>query len=70
MDIKEIADRKGRQFKWDESGGHGWFVQFSKNYLKTGWKGTLHDIKNLELRDDDVIICTYPKAGVMLFKLT
>ena len=63
MNIKEITDRKGRAFKWDESEGHGWFVEFSRNYLKDSWKQTLEEVKALELRDDDVMICTFPKSG-------
>ena len=63
MNIKEITDRKGRTFKWDESAGHGWFVEFSRNYLKDSWKQTLEEVKALELRDDDVMICTFPKSG-------
>lgn len=27
------------------------------------WKGQIEDIRALELRDDDVILCAYPKAG-------
>ena len=63
MNIKEITDRKGRTFKWDESAGHGWFVEFSRNYFRNGWSQTLKEVKAIEIRDDDVMICTFPKSG-------
>ena len=62
---KTIADRKGRQFKWCEHNGHGFFEVFSKLMVPEGWEAKLKKIKSLDIRDDDILICTFPKSGML-----
>ena len=63
MDIKEIVDRKGRQFSWDEADGYGWFIEMSKNSFNGRMRDQMAKVKNFEMREDDVLICAFPKAG-------
>ena len=61
---KEITDRKGRKFNWQgpENGLSGTFSEMLKQ-RKRGLAQMLQDVKNLELRDDDIMVCTFSKSG-------
>ena len=64
MPVKEIIDRKGRRFKWTEIEGHAWPVTSGPNvYFPQGPETQFKEIKKLVIKDDDVMICAYPKAG-------
>lgn len=63
MSIKEITDRYGRTFAWDEHDGTGQFQELTDGFLKMEMKDKLHEVKLYEMRNDDIIICAYPKAG-------
>ena len=63
MTTKEIVDRKGRRFEWIECNGIGLFRKIIETFFPTGLEAKLRQIKSMELREDDVLICTYPKAG-------
>ena len=63
MNVIKFVDRKGRTFNWDEADGYGWFLEMSYNMLKNGFKDEMTKVKNFEMRDDDVLICAFPKAG-------
>ena len=67
MSIKEITDRYGRTFAWDEHDGTGQFQELTDGFLKMEMKDKLHEVKLYEMRNDDIIICAYPKAGLSLF---
>ena len=64
MTTKEIIDRQGRKFAWEQCGAHGDFAEATAYYMKVGWVARLKEVKDVELRADDVIICSYPKAGL------
>ena len=64
MNIKEIVDRKGRTFHWDEADGYGWFVEMSKATFKKDLEEQMAQVKNFQMKDDDVLICAFPKAGL------
>lgn len=66
MPLKTITDRKGRQYTWNEYDGHGFFDDVSHFLVPEGWEAKMKSIKSLEIRDDDICICTYPKAGNIL----
>ena len=63
MITKEIVDRKGKRFEWTECNDHGWFKSIVDTFFPTGIETVMSQIKTLELREDDVLICTFPKAG-------
>ena len=63
MNLKEITDSKGRTFLWDEADGYGWFADMSKHNLKNGLRDQMTMVKNFEMRNEDVLICAFPKAG-------
>ena len=63
MTTFEVTDRKGRTWAWEQSGPHGDFAEATAHYMKNGWEARLQQVKDMELRDDDVIICAYPKSG-------
>ena len=63
MNGKEIVDRKGRKFTWDEADGYGWFVEMPENTFGGRLRDQMEKLKNFEMRDDDVMICAFPKAG-------
>lgn len=67
MDVKEIVDRKGRTFQWDDADGYGWFVELSTNLVKDGMAAEMEKVKNLNLYSDDVMLCAFPKAGKIFF---
>lgn len=69
MNIKEITDRYGRTFAWDGHDGTGQFQEITDKFLNMEMKEKLCEVKLFEMRDDDVIICAYPKAGWSLFLL-
>ena len=68
MPIKEITDRKGRQFKWDVYDEHGFPAEIMEKIVPAGIEAKLNEVKQLELRDDDIMVCTFPKAGIYLNK--
>ena len=63
--VKNITDRQGRQFGWvgADDGTYGVFKEIADKQVGNPLKG-LCDVKELELRDDDVMVCTYPRTGV------
>ena len=63
MNLKEITDRKGRKYLWDECNGHGQFHDLQKIFYPNETAGVLEYVKRMEIREDDIFICTYPKAG-------
>ena len=63
MDLREIVDRKGRKFSWDEADGYGWFIEISKNSFGSRLRPQMDKVKSFEMRHDDVLICAFPKAG-------
>lgn len=63
MATKTITDRNGNQFEWSEHDGHGFFSAATNKLIPEGWEAKIKEIKALELRNDDVMICTFPKAG-------
>ena len=65
MPLKTIVDRKGRQFKWCEDNGHGFFEVFSNVLVPDGWEAKMKQIKTLDIRDDDILVCTFPKSGIV-----
>ena len=66
MTTKEIVDRNGRRFDWTECNGHGWFHSIVKTFFPRDIETVMEKIKTLEMRDDDVLICTFPKTGKSL----
>ena len=65
MPVKTIVDRKGRQFEWDEYNGHGNFEVNRKFFIPQGYEAKLKQIKELDIREDDILVCTYPKSGIV-----
>ena len=63
MTTKEILDRKGRRFKWTEYNEHGWFESIANMLFPMGMESKMKQLKKMELRKDDVLICTFPKSG-------
>ena len=63
MPVTTFTDRKGRQYEWDGYHGHGWFRAVTKRVLPHGWEARMKDVKSLEIRNDDIMICSFPKAG-------
>ena len=63
MDFKEFVDRKGRKFAWDEADGYGWFSEMTKNLLENPLRNQMDKVMGFEMRDDDVLVCAFPKAG-------
>ena len=66
---KECEDRQGRRFTWlgTEDGTYGIFKEIAEKQMGNDrYLQTVVDIKQLELRDDDVMICTFPRAGMHL----
>ena len=63
MNTREITDRKGRHFLWSEFDGLGYFSGFVKRFAPQGLDAKYAEVRNLEMRDDDLMICTYPKTG-------
>ena len=66
---KECEDRQGRKFTWlgTEDGTYGIFKEIADKQMgNERHLQMIVDIKQLELRDDDVMICTYPRAGMHL----
>ena len=64
MPITTIVDNKGRQFKWNEYNGHGFFDVLTKIFVPDGWEAKMKQIKELDIRDDDILVCTFPKSGI------
>ena len=63
---KEYVDRQGRKFVWvgTEDGTYGVFKELAEKQMgNESFLKSIVDVKQLELRDDDVMICTYPRAG-------
>ena len=63
MEGREIVDRKGRKFIWDEAYDHGWFVELSKNLIGSLLRDQMENVKKFEMKSDDVLVCAFPKAG-------
>ena len=63
MPLKEITDRKGPRFTWVEIGVHSWPLSVSNLYFPQDPEKQLKEVKSFEIRDNDVLICTFPKAG-------
>lgn len=63
MSVKEITDRQGRKFKVTTYDGHAMFRMVEEKLLPLGLEARLKEINNLKMRDDDIMICTFPKAG-------
>ena len=63
MPLKTITDRKGHQFRWDEYEGHGALEIISQFLIPEGFEAKIKQIKTLAIRDDDIMVCTFPKAG-------
>lgn len=63
MPLKEIIDKYGRKFTWHECNGHAMLDKVVDLLLPQGLEARLEEIKNLEIRDDDIMVCTFPKAG-------
>ena len=63
MPLKEVIDRKGRRFTWIEIGVHNWPLSGSNVYFPQDPEKQLKEVKSFEIRDNDVLICTFPKAG-------
>lgn len=67
MDIveKEITDRKGRKFPMlgPENGVFVAFKEMVEKQVKKDIGQTIKDVKSLEMREDDIMICCYPKTG-------
>ena len=63
MSVKEITDRQGRNFQVTTYDGHTMFRMVEEKLLPLGLAARLKELKNLTIRDDDVMICTFPKAG-------
>ena len=64
---KEYEDRQGRKLTWlgTEDGTYGVFKEIAEKQVgNERHLQMIVDIKQLELRDDDVMICTYPRAGM------
>ena len=65
MPLKTIVDRKGREFKWEEYNGHGAFEITSKKLIPDGWEAKMQQIRAIDIRDDDILVCTFPKSGIL-----
>ena len=63
MPLKEITDRKGRRFTWIEIGVHNWPLSGSNVYFPQDPEKQLKEVKSFEIKANDVLICTFPKAG-------
>lgn len=66
MVTKEITDRQGRKFLWMDidNGITGTFKELADKNMRPGdVEQNFLDVKMLEMRDDDVMICTYSRAG-------
>ena len=61
---KDITDRKWRHLKWTECAGLGWWENMAKVIFPEGIEAKLRTLTALDIRDDDVMICTFPKAGL------
>ena len=70
---KECEDRQGRKFTWlgTEDGTYGIFKEIAEKQMGNDrYLQTVVDIKQLELRDNDVMICTFPRAGMHFIRRT
>ena len=63
MPLKEITDKNGRCFTWWEYGGHFGPANARTVYFPQDPETQLKDLRTFEIRDNDVLICTFPKAG-------
>ena len=63
MTTKEITDRQGRRFIWNEYDGIGFHTEIVAKLMPDGIEAKINEIRKLEIRDDDLMICTFPKAG-------
>lgn len=61
--LKEITDRKGKKFLWEEYNAVGQFHDILKRFYRNGLREQIEGVKNLECREDDVIVCNFPKTG-------
>ena len=57
-----FSDRKGRTWSWSGNERLGAFAELAEQESR-GLEEKLSDVKGLEIRDDDVMICTFPKTG-------
>lgn len=65
MPLKEITDRHGRKFQWTVFNGHAFQVPVAEKLLPLGLEARFKELKNLNIREDDVMICTFPKTGLV-----
>ena len=70
MDIveTEITDRRGRKFGWvgGKNALHGTFSELAKK-RERGMAQMLQDARELEMRPDDTMVCTYAKSGWFIY---
>ena len=38
---------------------------FSNVLVPDGWEAKMKQIKTLDIRDDDILVCTFPKSGIV-----
>ena len=67
MSVEEITDRQGKRFQFTTYDGHSLFRMVEEKLLPLGLEARLKELKSLNMREDDVLICTFPKAGMWIY---
>lgn len=64
--IERNNRQKGEKILWEEYNAVGQFHDILKRFYRKGLREQIEGVNNLECREDDVIVCNFPKTGKML----
>ncbi|XP_055862538.1 sulfotransferase 1A1-like [Biomphalaria glabrata] len=60
--LAQLTDRFGNTFHFGNAGDY-WHQAFAIG-AETDYKTHVKQIRNMDIRDDDILICSYPKSGL------
>ena len=65
MPIFKGKDGTGQEKTFIREDGYIWPIKSVEKFMKDGLKKRLEEVRDFEVRSDDILVCAYQKSGMV-----
>ena len=65
MPVFKGKDGTGKEITFIQEEGYNYPSQMVERLMQNDFKKKLHDVRDFDVRDDDIMVCAFMKSGML-----